>query len=593
MFKPIQIVTLCSFIIISLLLPSSILADIVRMLSRSGSDRMLKLKEALPSELHPLLEKPDSCGTISGSAQHGYLVRDYDATLDDGYKISMHRIVHPEDIKLGAPPIGKKKPYLLIHGLIGSSASFVRNIAKDYMAPSETQNVSDYFGRVLSSSAHRRDIVYPWSSVAKQFQAEYDGDGSFNIYSKSLARRLLTTASDADVASFVEVNLDTDKNTFARDYRLSYYASQVPTNAKRIITNSLAYTLSNAGYDVWLVNLRGNAYSSHKNGNVGPEHNNYWNFDLDQIVDNDIRGAINMVKQVSQYDAPIGVVAYSYSSLYLSRLLTKSPSYAETLRPIVLMAPAPQSSPREYGVQRKIFRALVNKGTNEVAPFPGQNLTRETMITKAARKLPLAGRIRDIPEMFLHGQVQSLGDFVLPKEESGLVQSDMACGQTSTKILRKFVDFSASDKIDPSLKPGLSSLSRNKRTVIIINARDDPVSTPKDIKALRENVFGPMTLANYQVEDSGFVHGSFLFSKRNQYLVNGEILKLVSLFDSMDPLYLRGSPTQSQQTVNSPRREQFDENIRPNKLRMSSKFMHHNMMPRMAQPVIQQPISVY
>ena len=46
---------------------------------------------------------------------------------------------------------------------------------------------------------------------------------------------------------------------------------------------SLAYILADAGYDVWMMNIRGNQYSKgHINLNPGANNKQYWSFGLDE-----------------------------------------------------------------------------------------------------------------------------------------------------------------------------------------------------------------------------------------------------------------------------------------------------------------------
>lgn len=463
------------------------------------------------------------------------MVKNYDINTVDGYGLTVHRLIHPEDIKRGGPIAGAKKPYILVHGLLGSSTSFVRNIKADYKPPERSFKIKDYFHDILKAK-YDDDAQYQWSSVAAQYQAQHDGDKSMDIKSRSTARRLLDVRTSQDFSEFLLVNYDADKNEFAKDYRKAYHRTRMPTKVKDRITNSLAFTLSNFGYDVWLLNLRGNAYSRRSTEPLGPE---YWNFGIQELASKDLQASIDLVRTESGYLDSIGLISYSYTSDIILNLLKSFPSHADLIRPVVLIAPGPLSAPPDYGVGRKIFQNAVKAITTHLGSFPslGRN-AKEGILLRTACSLPLAKRVCRVREMVLNGAVNSLKELVIPNDEVEILRQDGACGQTSTKTLRQIVDQLAAFHVHPNFAPygpvKLRSKSPNKRTVMIIHSQTDAVSTPEDVRVLRESALKNMVLVDYIIKSPNFTHSSFLFSKRNQYLVNGEIIRMIGLFEYMD-----------------------------------------------------------
>jgi len=57
---------------------------------------------------------------------------------------------------------------------------------------------------------------------------------------------------------------------------------------------SIAYILSNAGYDVWLGNNRGNKYSSF-NTHIKTSENKFWNFTWEEMGTYDVPAGIDYI----------------------------------------------------------------------------------------------------------------------------------------------------------------------------------------------------------------------------------------------------------------------------------------------------------
>ncbi|XP_075991470.1 lipase 3-like [Anticarsia gemmatalis] len=96
---------------------------------------------------------------------------------------------------------------------------------------------------------------------------------------------------------------------------------------------ALPYRLSDLGYDVWLLNARGNMYCRL---NL-LEDKDFWNFSFHQMGYFDLAAVITYIKEFTQYE--LSFVGHSMGATALLVLLSSLPEYNDMLRTAVLMAP--------------------------------------------------------------------------------------------------------------------------------------------------------------------------------------------------------------------------------------------------------------
>lgn len=135
----------------------------------------------------------------------------------------------------------------------------------------------------------------------------------------------------------------------------------------------LAYTLSDAGYDVWMANARGNTYSKahifHK-----IVSNEFWNFTFHEIGYYDLPAVIDYIVQRKTEDVELNYIGFSMGTTVLFTLLSTRPEYNKVLRAGVAMAPVaymsgvkgPLNVLADYGNNIEKFMKLF--GVNEFLP---------------------------------------------------------------------------------------------------------------------------------------------------------------------------------------------------------------------------------
>ncbi|GAB6018521.1 hypothetical protein CHUAL_000218 [Chamberlinius hualienensis] len=103
-------------------------------------------------------------------------------------------------------------------------------------------------------------------------------------------------------------------------------------------TDSLAFALSDAGYDVWLGNFRGNIYSR-RHLVLSPDSNSsFWNYSLDELSQYDLPSMIDYIRQTTNQPT-LSFVGHSMGSTTAAMMLTKKHHYCYKLKRIVWLAP--------------------------------------------------------------------------------------------------------------------------------------------------------------------------------------------------------------------------------------------------------------
>ncbi|XP_075731046.1 gastric triacylglycerol lipase-like [Rhipicephalus microplus] len=144
--------------------------------------------------------------------------------------------------------------------------------------------------------------------------------------------------------------LETEETTTGSPYLECDGASRTPlllvhgllSSATTWVTNyadqSLGYVLADAGYDVWLGNLRGSTLSR-KHVKISPDNNaSFWDFTFDQMIEYDVPAMIDYVLRETGCSR-LGYIGHSQGSLIMFGLLSSVPAYNEKVGLFVALAP--------------------------------------------------------------------------------------------------------------------------------------------------------------------------------------------------------------------------------------------------------------
>ncbi|XP_048481463.1 lipase 1 [Plutella xylostella] len=100
---------------------------------------------------------------------------------------------------------------------------------------------------------------------------------------------------------------------------------------------SLAYMLADAGYDVWMANLRGNAYTAHQT--LKKTDAQFWDYSFHEHGKYDLPATIDKILNVTGLDK-IMYVGYSMGTTSFFSMVAQRPEYNDKIVAFVAMAPA-------------------------------------------------------------------------------------------------------------------------------------------------------------------------------------------------------------------------------------------------------------
>ncbi|KAI5646483.1 alpha/beta hydrolase fold domain-containing protein [Phthorimaea operculella] len=302
--------------------------------------------------------------------------------------------------------------------------------------------------------------------------------------------------------------------------------------------NSLAYLLSDAGYDVWLYNARGNKYSKRHTRNLTSKR--YWNFSYEEMGSQDLPACIDYILR-STSRQELAYVGFSQGTTIFFVMCSMRPEYNDKIKHAILLAPVAWVSSLKYP-----FIDILSPNLEQLAIFT-ENIGMHEIFSDN----PLVNsyhaevcRISSMAKIFCELEyLISFGmkniSFITP-DRLPVVASHMPAG-ASTKTFVHFMQGYATKKFQRfnyykrdenimvygSSKPPLYNLSLVRAPVSLISSEVDWFSTFKDVQRLKKSL---PNIVNSEVLNKSldFTHLEFVYGARAKALVNNPVVSLLS-----------------------------------------------------------------
>lgn len=446
-----------------------------------ASDIECKLEQAT-SNSSCLPHDPDASRTVPEIIRaRGFQVEELEAVTADGYILMVHRIINP---LVPREQRSSLKPVLLQHGLMTCSVDWVINSME--VKPRRPTARSD---RPLAA------VLPAWARA-----------------------RVAATGGSIRPANGTTTRRDNQRSS-----------------------NGLGLFLANEGYDVYLANSRGNAYSK-RHVTLSPWSPAFWDFTFDQLIKFDLPATIELVQRKSGRKK-LAYVGHSQGTAIMFGLLADRPEFADLVEPIIMLAPVAfvgnvNTPARHFASYTPIFQHVnMRFGTSSaviryLAPIVCgvHQVVRKELCQNvifltsgfnedefdANRLLGYLGHLpsgTSVKNLAHYGQEINSGRFA--HFDHGPTVNRQLYGQTQAP--------------DYQLKRVRS------RSIILFTADTDWLSTPPDLAKLRANLgVKPYKTFNLTQIKPKWSHMDFMYGKSSGRLVNSRILDVLREFDDDD-----------------------------------------------------------
>lgn len=298
----------------------------------------------------------------------------------------------------------------------------------------------------------------------------------------------------------------------------------------------LAYILSEAGYDIWLANVRGNTYSrAHISRNTNTQA--FWNFTFHEVGQYDLPAIINYIMDYKGRDVKINYVGYSMGTTALFALLSTKTEYNHILRAGFALAPVAHMTDLESPIQllatfsNSIESVLKLLGAHELLPHNGV----QRWLAKHSCKINSLEEALCENSMFI---LCGFNEKQLNRTLFPLIMGHTPSGASTKTVVHYGQEIRTDGKfkrfdygVEGNMReygrptPPEYPLSNITLPIALLSAESDWLSPDADVKTLHADLANP--IEHYVVPDKEFNHLDFMWAKDAPKLVYKKLLQLL------------------------------------------------------------------
>ncbi|XP_073842576.1 lipase 3-like [Musca autumnalis] len=302
--------------------------------------------------------------------------------------------------------------------------------------------------------------------------------------------------------------------------------------------NALAYLLSDAGFDVWLGNARGNTYSRN-NTIISLNSPKFWHFDWHEIGTIDVPSMIDyIIEHTGQ--RKIHYAGHSQGTTVYFVMLSERKEYNKKIKSAHMLAPCAFF---EHGnsMAFRIFRPLVgtpggifNQALADMELMPQNRLINRLGDTACGVDPPLKFLCKNLwllfaGEGYTNTNLTALEELVETHPGGSSSNQGIHYIQLSDHNIGRFCQMDYGEKKNKQIYGQPTATDYNLDNIVaptyLYSSNNDGLCGPKDVDILvskLKNLAG-----DYRVPDLSFNHLDFIVAKNMRRMVNEPVLKNV------------------------------------------------------------------
>ncbi|XP_073841137.1 lipase 3-like [Musca autumnalis] len=302
--------------------------------------------------------------------------------------------------------------------------------------------------------------------------------------------------------------------------------------------NALAYLLSDAGFDVWLGNARGNTYSRN-NTIISLNSPKFWHFDWHEIGTIDVPSMIDyIIEHTGQ--RKIHYAGHSQGTTVYFVMLSERKEYNKKIKSAHMLAPCAFF---EHGnsMAFRIFRPLVgtpggifNQALADMELLPQNRLVNRLGDTACGVDPPLKFLCKNLwllfaGEGYTNTNLTALEELVETHPGGSSSNQGIHYIQLSDHNIGRFCQMDYGEKKNKQIygqpTPPDYNLDNIVAPTYLYSSNNDGLCGPKDVDILvskLKNLAG-----DYRVPDLSFNHLDFIVAKNMRRMINEPVLKNV------------------------------------------------------------------
>ncbi|CAH0547935.1 unnamed protein product [Brassicogethes aeneus] len=304
---------------------------------------------------------------------------------------------------------------------------------------------------------------------------------------------------------------------------------------------SLAYMLSDKGYDIWMPNSRGN-FHSRKHRTLDPDHNNtYWMFSWHEIGKYDLPACIDYILE-STGKPDLIYAGHSQGTTVFFVMASERPEYQSKIRLSMSLAPSVFLEHTKHPILRAVSkyyrywdRLVLQTNQHEFIPFVSNDAIRYMFKFLCSKPGRLQDLCSNLMFMLIGFAPEQLDKKIIP-----LVTATVPAGSSARQALHyaqeivtgKFrqYDFGKREnrrRYNTTIPP---DYNLNISTPIgLFYAENDMLNDVRDVTKLSKVL--PNVVKMYEVPYKQFTHFDFIVAKDVKTLVYMEVFDLMKKYN--------------------------------------------------------------